>query len=141
MHILDYLFKRNLRESAAVFKRECQVPEKPGKKACFLLEALLLFDITACAALTCSTLLNAAIEAPAGLLHEWWSIFWDIYIARTNPSYSKNLSLNEVCSTILVAVSLAAAWLLLRCRWLLLGSRCCIVGCCLAIVAVSLVAA
>ena len=99
MHILDYLFKRNLRESAAVFKRECQVPEKPGKKAVCWLEALFLPAFTACPALSAlngSTLLTAAIEAPAGLLYEWWSIFWDIYIARTNPSYSKNLSLSEV---------------------------------------------
>nr|XP_007154935.1 hypothetical protein PHAVU_003G159500g [Phaseolus vulgaris]ESW26929.1 hypothetical protein PHAVU_003G159500g [Phaseolus vulgaris] len=37
------------------------------------------------------------IEAPSGFLLEWWSVFWDIYIARANQkhteaaaSYSKN---------------------------------------------------
>ena len=30
----------------------------------------------------------AAIDAPGGFLFEWWSVFWDIFIARTNEKHS-----------------------------------------------------
>lgn len=30
----------------------------------------------------------SAIDAPGGFLFEWWSVFWDIFIARTNPKHS-----------------------------------------------------
>jgi hypothetical protein len=33
---------------------------------------------------------NAAIDAPGGFLFEWWSVFWDIFIARTNEKHSEN---------------------------------------------------
>lgn len=29
-----------------------------------------------------------AIDAPGGFLFEWWSVFWDIFIARTNDKHS-----------------------------------------------------
>ncbi|KAI6694468.1 hypothetical protein NL676_022178 [Syzygium grande] len=29
-----------------------------------------------------------AIDAPGGFLFEWWSVFWDIFIARTNVKHS-----------------------------------------------------
>lgn len=29
-----------------------------------------------------------AIDAPGGFLFEWWSVFWDIFIARTNEKHS-----------------------------------------------------
>jgi hypothetical protein len=35
--------------------------------------------------LTC----HAAIDAPGGFLFEWWSVFWDIFIARTNEKHSE----------------------------------------------------
>lgn len=63
VHILDYLKKRNLHETASSFKQECKVSEKPR-----------------------------AIDAPSGFLFEWWTIFWDIYIARTNPAFSEYAS-------------------------------------------------
>lgn len=31
----------------------------------------------------------AAIDAPGGFLFEWWSVFWDIFIARTNEKHSE----------------------------------------------------
>ncbi|CAJ2673411.1 unnamed protein product [Trifolium pratense] len=31
-----------------------------------------------------------AIDAPGGFLFEWWSVFWDIFIARTNEKHSEN---------------------------------------------------
>ncbi|KAI6679315.1 hypothetical protein NL676_033196 [Syzygium grande] len=32
---------------------------------------------------------DQAIDAPGGLfLFEWWSVFWDIFIARTNAKHS-----------------------------------------------------
>ncbi len=35
---------------------------------------------------------SAAIDAPSGFLFEWWTIFWDIYIARTKPAFSEYAS-------------------------------------------------
>lgn len=32
---------------------------------------------------------SAAIDAPGGFLFEWWSVFWDIFIARTNEKHSE----------------------------------------------------
>ena len=32
--------------------------------------------------------LFSAIDAPGGFLFEWWSVFWDIFIARTNEKHS-----------------------------------------------------
>jgi hypothetical protein len=29
-----------------------------------------------------------AIDAPGGFLFEWWSVFWDIFISRTNDKHS-----------------------------------------------------
>lgn len=34
-------------------------------------------------------MINAAIDAPGGFLFEWWSVFWDIFIARTNEKHSE----------------------------------------------------
>ena len=40
-----------------------------------------------------------AINAPGGFLFEWWSVFWDIFIARTNEKHSEAAaSYIEVCS-------------------------------------------
>lgn len=39
-----------------------------------------------------------AIDAPGGFLFEWWSVFWDIFIARTNEKHSEAAaSYIEVC--------------------------------------------
>ena len=32
---------------------------------------------------------GVAIDAPGGFLFEWWSVFWDIFIARTNEKHSE----------------------------------------------------
>lgn len=34
------------------------------------------------------TVFFSAIDAPGGFLFEWWSVFWDIFIARTNEKHS-----------------------------------------------------
>lgn len=34
-------------------------------------------------------ILFVAIDAPGGFLFEWWSVFWDIFIARTNEKHSE----------------------------------------------------
>lgn len=34
--------------------------------------------------------LDSAIDAPGGFLFEWWSVFWDIFIARTNEKHSES---------------------------------------------------
>ncbi|WVZ10597.1 hypothetical protein V8G54_015127 [Vigna mungo] len=55
LYIHDYLKKRQLHATARVFKAEANVSTDP-----------------------------VVIEAPCGFLFEWWSVFWDVYISRTN---------------------------------------------------------
>lgn len=59
VYIHDYFVKRNLVASANTFKTEGNVAKDP-----------------------------VAIDAPGGFLFEWWSVFWDIFIARTNEKHS-----------------------------------------------------
>jgi hypothetical protein len=58
----------------------------PRSSACGFLVETLPF--------TCSRIMivnssHAAIDAPGGFLFEWWSVFWDIFIARTNEKHSE----------------------------------------------------
>ncbi|KAK9268885.1 hypothetical protein L1049_000650 [Liquidambar formosana] len=59
VYIYDYLVKRKLITSAKAFQAEGKVSTDP-----------------------------VAIDAPGGFLFEWWSVFWDIFIARTNEKHS-----------------------------------------------------
>lgn len=83
VHILDYLKKRNLVETAAAFKKECQISEKPRGKG------LHSNSQTTHKVAYPAGLFAAAVDTTSGFLFEWWSIFWEIYVARTNPSYSQ----------------------------------------------------
>ncbi|KAK4774961.1 hypothetical protein SAY86_009896 [Trapa natans] len=60
VYIHDYLVKRNLKATAQAFQTEGKVSSDP-----------------------------VAIDAPGGFLFEWWSVFWDIFIARTNEKHSE----------------------------------------------------
>ncbi|GER25030.1 WD-repeat protein, partial [Striga asiatica] len=60
VYIHDYLLKRKLHNSAKAFMAEGKVASDP-----------------------------VAIDAPGGFLFEWWSVFWDIFIARTNEKHSE----------------------------------------------------
>ncbi|KAK1265928.1 Transcriptional corepressor LEUNIG [Acorus gramineus] len=60
VYIYDYLLKKNLHASAKAFMAEGKVSSDP-----------------------------VAIDAPGGFLFEWWSVFWDIFIARTNEKHSE----------------------------------------------------
>ncbi|KAB1209193.1 Transcriptional corepressor LEUNIG [Morella rubra] len=60
VYIYDYLVKRKLHSSAKAFQAEARVSADP-----------------------------AAIDAPGGFLFEWWSVFWDVFIARTNEKHSE----------------------------------------------------
>lgn len=59
VYIHDYLVKRDLKASAQAFQAEGKVSSDP-----------------------------VAIDAPGGFLFEWWSVFWDLFIARTNEKHS-----------------------------------------------------
>eukprot|EP00250_Pteridium_aquilinum_P016394 c23084_g2_i3 orf=323-2116(+) len=59
VYIYDYFLKKSLHESAKAFKVEGDVSSEP-----------------------------VAIDAPGGFLFEWWSVFWDIFIARTDETHS-----------------------------------------------------
>lgn len=60
VYIHDYFVKRKLHASAKAFQQEGKVSTDP-----------------------------VAIDAPGGFLFEWWSVFWDIFIARTNEKHSE----------------------------------------------------
>ncbi|GAV70686.1 WD40 domain-containing protein/LisH domain-containing protein [Cephalotus follicularis] len=60
VYIHDYLLKRKLHTSAKAFMTEGKVATDP-----------------------------VAIDVPGGFLFEWWSVFWDIFIARTNEKHSE----------------------------------------------------
>ncbi|KAK7276320.1 hypothetical protein RIF29_17459 [Crotalaria pallida] len=59
VYIYDYLVKRDLKATAQAFQAKGKVSSDP-----------------------------VAIDAPGGFLFEWWSVFWDIFIARTNEKHS-----------------------------------------------------
>ncbi|KAI4379764.1 hypothetical protein MLD38_006018 [Melastoma candidum] len=59
VYIHDYFVKRDLKNTAQAFQAEGKVSSDP-----------------------------VAIDAPGGFLFEWWSVFWDIFIARTNEKHS-----------------------------------------------------
>ncbi|CAO2822773.1 unnamed protein product [Amaranthus hypochondriacus] len=61
VYIHDYFVKRKLHASAKAFQQEGKVSSDP-----------------------------VAIDAPGGFLFEWWSVFWDIFIARTNEKHSEH---------------------------------------------------
>nr|XP_009800400.1 PREDICTED: transcriptional corepressor LEUNIG-like isoform X3 [Nicotiana sylvestris] len=68
IYIHDYLVKRKLGASARTFKAEAQVVTN-----------------------------RTAIDAPAGFLLEWWSVFWDVFIVRfKSPVSSTTGSYNAV---------------------------------------------
>ncbi|KAL5542570.1 hypothetical protein UlMin_010280 [Ulmus minor] len=60
VYIHDYLVKKKLHTTAKSFMDEGNVSTDP-----------------------------VAIDAPGGFLYEWWSVFWDIFIARTNEKHSE----------------------------------------------------
>ncbi|XP_047167896.1 transcriptional corepressor LEUNIG_HOMOLOG-like isoform X1 [Vigna umbellata] len=60
VYIYDYLMKRKLHATAKAFVAEGKVATDP-----------------------------VAIDAPGGFLYEWWSVFWDIFISRTNEKHSE----------------------------------------------------
>ncbi|KAG2308878.1 hypothetical protein Bca52824_028626 [Brassica carinata] len=60
VYIYDYLVKKKLHSTAKSFMTEGKVSPDP-----------------------------VAIDAPGGFLFEWWSVFWDIFTARTNEKHSE----------------------------------------------------
>lgn len=60
VYIHDYFLKRRLHNTAKAFMAEGKVSTDP-----------------------------VAIDAPGGFLFEWWSVFWDIFISRTNEKHSE----------------------------------------------------
>lgn len=117
VYILDYLRKRNLTALADSFQAEANVPERMlGERNSHLPTTLLpflllLFAFSPSFLSLCRSIISgsetptpsawfAAIDAPSGFLFEWWSVFWDIFIARTNPSYTSDAAniYVDVCS-------------------------------------------
>lgn len=60
IYIHNYLLKRNLQATAKSFMSEAKV-----------------------------SMDSVAIDVPRGFLFEWWSVFWDIFIAKTNDKHSE----------------------------------------------------
>lgn len=98
VYIHDYFVKRNLHATARAFQAESRVPrdtvgkirsKQISRKIVIFFHSLVFsslmvffFDI----ALVC--LLFSAIDSPGGFLMEWWSVFWDIFVARANKKNS-----------------------------------------------------
>ncbi|GAA6012346.1 hypothetical protein JCM11491_007103 [Sporobolomyces phaffii] len=60
----DYMRKRGWNEAASRFAKDAGIKEDDWK--------------------------GPPIEAPQGLLYEWWSVFWDVFIARSQKSGPRN---------------------------------------------------
>ncbi|GAA5916280.1 hypothetical protein JCM6882_005068 [Rhodosporidiobolus microsporus] len=60
----DYMRKRGWNESASRFAKDAGIEE--------------------------ATWTGPPIEAPQGLLYEWWSVFWDVFIARSQKAGQRN---------------------------------------------------
>ena len=90
VYIHDYFVKRKLHNSAKAFQQEGKVSTDPvGKKSARICQILYLnLCVLVVKGLTFGFLLLLAIDAPGGFLFEWWSVFWDIFIARTNEKHS-----------------------------------------------------
>ena len=98
VYIYDYLVKRDLKATAQAFQAEGKVSSDPvGKYITNLLE--FSYNNSKKSPLFCIfspnelyillALFYIAIDAPGGFLFEWWSVFWDIFIARTNEKHSE----------------------------------------------------
>ncbi|KAL2341880.1 hypothetical protein Fmac_009820 [Flemingia macrophylla] len=60
LYLHDYMIKKGMHSAAEIFKKEAQVPENPiGIK-----------------------FLDSTDDSPNGLLHEWWSIFYEVFSSR-----------------------------------------------------------
>ncbi|BGP15842.1 hypothetical protein JCM10213_005674 [Rhodosporidiobolus nylandii] len=60
----DYMRKRGWNETASRFAKDAGIEE--------------------------ATWTGPPIEAPQGLLYEWWSVFWDVFIARSQKAGQRN---------------------------------------------------
>jgi hypothetical protein len=103
VYIHDYLVKRDLKASAQAFQAEGKVSSDPvgkyiwkhenndvGKQRTFPFWGS--FSLNFERDFDWFKLLEhefTAIDAPGGFLFEWWSVFWDIFIARTNEKHSE----------------------------------------------------
>lgn len=85
--------KRDLKASAQAFQAEGKVSSDPVgeimilsicRRGCtfqFVFSGFYYFGLL--------IVFLSAIDAPGGFLFEWWSVFWDIFIARTNEKHSE----------------------------------------------------
>lgn len=81
--------KRDLKATAQAFQTEGKVSSDPvgvyiESYSMPNLASSMLFRISNYIFMRAS-----AIDAPGGFLFEWWSVFWDIFIARTNEKHSE----------------------------------------------------
>lgn len=115
VYIHDYLVKRDLKASAQAFQAEGKVSSDPvGKISLYVHNGnhdltLLKVHIFGSFSHLNIGLAISAIDAPGGFLFEWWSVFWDIFIARTNEKHSEvAASYIEVGRNLMFLISLSA---------------------------------
>lgn len=86
--------KRDLKVSAQAFQAEGKVSSDPVGELdrskdvwflCFCFVCFINLDFFFFVMMEWIS----AIDAPGGFLFEWWSVFWDIFIARTNEKHSE----------------------------------------------------
>lgn len=95
VYIHDYLVKRDLKATAQAFQAEGKVSSDPVGNIIVqwirLHSPILNYCFWGYVIMNCIFVFvaMAAIDAPGGFLFEWWSVFWDIFIARTNEKHSE----------------------------------------------------
>ncbi|KAG4381093.1 hypothetical protein GLYMA_15G075500v4 [Glycine max] len=60
LYLHDYMVKRGMHNAAEIFKKEAQVPDHP----------------------VYMNFLDSVVDSPDGFLHEWWSIFYEVFTSR-----------------------------------------------------------
>ena len=86
-YVLQFLRRRSSHKCADLFALEAKVPEQQlGTRPAALLGPSAARAVAVY--LTARCMHSAAIDAPEGFLHEWWGVFWELFVAKTRPASS-----------------------------------------------------
>ena len=92
-YIYDHLVKKKLHNTAKSFMTEGKVsPDLVGKKplAKFMFLSKVQWELTRWSLICLCCVNDVAIDAPGGFLFEWWSVFWEMYYARTKEKHDES---------------------------------------------------
>ncbi|WZY81678.1 hypothetical protein YC2023_028062 [Brassica napus] len=87
-YIYDHLVKKKLHNIAKSFMTEGKVsPDPVGKKPTFEFQ----WELTRWSLMCLCCVNDVAIDAPGGFLFEWWSVFWEMFYARTKEKHDESV--------------------------------------------------